>query len=530
MNEAFLPSWLSILPPLVAIGLALLLRRVIASLLFGVCMGVLIAERFAPWEAFKRLFDTYLWETLAHAGHLRILAFALLLGGLMRVLNVSGGAFSFAERVTRWASTRRSGQLVCWLLGVVFFFDDYANTLFVGSSMRPVIDRLRISREKLAFVVDATAAPIASIAPLSSWIVVELGYIADQYATLGLEGDPYRVFLQTIPLRFYPLLMLAFGFMVAVSDRDFGPMAHAEQRALDSEPAELPEAAATPGVVEGMPAGKRGWLTAVVPLAVAALAIPLALVIDGYFKAKQADAAIDAANLVAYGSSSVALLVAAGAAGLVGIVMAVSRQALSLGRALTAWLRGMRHMSPVVAVLILAWMLGAVTQALGTAEYLVQVLGESFTPGLLPALVFVLSALVSFGTGTSWGAMGILFPMALPLAHALAPGDEELMLGTVASILAGSVFGDHCSPISDTTIMSALASECHTVDHVRTQLPYALCVGAIALGAGIIPVAMDWWNIPVALALGLALNAGLLWGWGRVPRSRRPAQDSSHQG
>jgi Na+/H+ antiporter NhaC len=538
------PSFLSLLPPLIAIGCALIFRRVVAALLLGVALGATVAAGFSPLGTLVGFF-TYLWESLDDLGHLQILAFAGLLGALLKVVSASGGSLGMARAATRFARSRRSGQLVSWLLGIVFFFDDYANALFVGSSMRPITDRLRISREKLAFIIDTTAAPVASLGPISTWIVVEIGYIADQCRALGIEADAYLVFLKTIPSRFYPIVMLALGLLVALSGRDFGPMARAERRALAEGAGEAggeaePQAARS---TESGPA--RSWTLAAVPVAVVLVAVLSGLYLSGragveqererltaernaaLVQVRQAESEGDDAareqalaqvrqseqelgrsdysllNVLGNADSSATILWASFLGGLLAIFMAVSGRAMTLPAALRAWLEGGVGMVPVMAILLLAWSLGLACEHMKTAAYLVGLLGPGFEPGLLPAVIFLVAALISFATGTSWGTMGLMFPLAVPLAHKLAPGNETLFLASISSILAGSVFGDHCSPVSDTTILSAMAANCDQVAHVRTQLPYAVLGAAASVVCGAIPVGLGWVSTPFGLLLSV---------------------------
>ena len=549
------PSFLSLLPPLFAIGCALIFRRVVAALLLGVGLAALVNASFSPIGALGEAY-TSVWESLKDIGHLRILAFAGLLGALLSVVSASGGSLGMARAATRFANTRRGGQLVSWLLGMVFFFDDYANALFVGSTMRPITDRLRISREKLAFIIDTTSAPVASLGPISTWIVVEIGYIADQCRLLGIQVDAYAVFIKTIPSRFYPVVMLALAFFVAWSGRDFGPMAAAEKRTLAGGPTGASKATAAeqpPRCPAGESVPGRSWALAAVPVAVVLVAVLAGLYLSGrgsldtererlaaqrsaaLAEVGQAESAGDETarkaallqvskaeqqlarndyslmNVLGNADSSLTILWASFLGGLLAIFMAVTSRALSLLEALRAWLKGGVGMIPVMAVLLLAWSLGLACERLGTATYLVGLLGPGFEAGLLPAAVFLLAAIVSFATGTSWGTMGLLFPLAVPLAVKLAPGNETLFLTSISSILAGSVFGDHCSPVSDTTILSAMAADCDQVAHVRTQLPYAL-LGAIAsICCGAIPVGLGWVSTPVGLLASVAVALGLFY-------------------
>ena len=503
-EESDMPGWASILPPLLAIVLALVFRHVLVALVLGVWLGAFILADLSPVASFTRLLDTHLVGAMADRGHASILLFSLLLGGMLGLMTQSGGAKGLAG----WASTdtrsRRRGQLTTWLLGLLVFFDDYANSLLVGASMRPVADRLRISREKLAFLVDATAAPVASLALISSWIGVEVGYIADQFGHLGIEQDAYLTFIETIPFRFYPILMLLFVFWIGFRGRDFGPMRRAEERALvqglvsrpGAQPASDFHDEAVPDDVKGRP------MNAVVPVLVVVLVAALGIYLDGRAKVLAEGLEPNLRAIVGQASSSAAILWATGAGCLSAFGLSVWSGALSFGRSIDAWMGGMKSMLYAVVILVLAWALGGVCRDLGTAGFLIGAVGDWISPVWIPTSVFMLAALVSFATGTSWGTMAILFPLVVPLAHQVAPGQETILLGTVSSILAGSVWGDHCSPISDTTVLSSMATSCDHMDHVRTQLPYALFVGGVSISCAELPVAAGWYGPWVGLLIG----------------------------
>ncbi len=502
------PAWTSILPPLVAIVLALVFRHVLLALIIGVWLGAFLLTGMSPVSSFARLLDTHLVGAIADRGHASILLFSLLLGGMLGLITQSGGAKGLASWVRGDTKSRRRSQLTTWFLGLLIFFDDYANSLLVGASMRPVTDRLRISREKLAFLVDATAAPVSSLALISSWIAVEVGYIEDQFVHLGIERDAYVTFIETIPYRFYPLLMLLFVAWVALRGRDFGPMLRAERRAAEegllmrsgAHPASDFHDEAVREDVEGRP------MNALIPVVVVVLVAGAGIYFDGRAKVLATGLEPSLRAIVGAASSSAALLWASGAGCLAGLVMSLSSRALTLGDSMDAWMAGMRGMLLAVSILVLAWALGGVCRDLHSAEFLIGIVGDWLTPMWIPATVFVLAAVVSFATGTSWGTMAILFPLVVPLAHQIAPGNEGILLGAVSSILAGSVWGDHCSPISDTTILSSMATSCDHMDHVRTQLPYALLVGLVGLLCAEIPVAAGWYGPWVGLMVaGVAM-------------------------
>lgn len=507
------PRWTSILPPLIAIALALAFRHVVLALVLGVWLGSFLLTGPSLFSSFARLLDTHIADAMANRGHVSILIFSMLLGGMLGLITHNGGARGLASWV-RGEGSRRRGQLTTWFLGLVIFFDDYANALLVGSSMRPVTDRLRISREKLAFLVDATAAPVSSLALISSWIAVEVGYIEDQFVHLGIERDAYVTFVETIPYRFYPVLMLVFVAWVAARGRDFGPMLVAERRAVvegrvlrpGARPASDFHDEAARQDVPGRP------MNAIVPVFVVVLVAAVGIYLDGQSKAVSAGLEPSLRTIVGEASSSAALLWASGAGCVAGLVMSLGTRALTLTESMEAWMSGMRGMLLAAVILVLAWALGGVCRDLGTADFLIGAVGDWLTPMWIPATVFVLSGLVSFATGTSWGTMAILFPLVVPLAHEAAPGDAGILLGTVSSILAGSVWGDHCSPISDTTILSSMATSCDHMDHVRTQLPYALWVGGVGLLFAEVPVAAGWYGPWAGLAIGaLVMVIGFEW-------------------
>lgn len=502
-----LPAWTSVLPPVLAIALALLFRNVLVALIFGVWLGAYLSSGLSFVASFARLLDTHIVNALADRGHASIILFSLLLGGMLGLMTQSGGAKGIASWVGIDGTTRRRAQLTTWLLGLLIFFDDYANSLLLGASMRPVTDRVRLSREKLAFIVDSTAAPVASLALISSWIGVEVGYIGDQFAHLGIQRDAYVTFIETIPFRFYPILMLVLVPWIALRGRDFGPMLYAERRAeqrgLVSREGARPASEFHEGSVPEDAVGRP--MNALVPVLIVVFVAAIGIYLDGRSKviAEGLDPSLRA--IVGAASSSSAILWATGAGCIAALALAVGTGSLTFAKSIDAWTGGVRSMVYAVIILILAWSLGAVCRDLDTASFLIGAVGDWMAPAWIPAVVFIMAALVSFATGTSWGTMAILFPLVVPLAHRIAPGQETILLGTVSSILAGSVWGDHCSPISDTTILSSMATSCDHMDHVRTQLPYAIFVGLVSLLCAELPVAAGWYGPWTGLLVGSAV-------------------------
>lgn len=509
-----LPGWTSVLPPLVAIVVALLFRRVIPALFLGVWVGAALVAGLTPGGVARGLFDTvqvYVLGALADADHASIILFTFLIGGMVGVIQKNGGTRGIVEHIVRWADTPRRGQLAAALLGLVVFFDDYANSLVIGPTMRPVTDRLRVSREKLAYIVDSTSAPVASLALVTTWIGFEVGLINEAIAGLPtLDLDGYGVFLESILYRFYPILALVFVFAVAYSDREFGPMRAAEERARAGDPVgpsvAVAAAAGEGEAFEPPPGIPHRALNAIVPVLVL-----VGGVVVGLFATGEGDTIRD---IVGSANSYASLMWASLASVLVAIALSVGQRVLTLDEAMDAWFNGLKGMLFTMIILLMAWALAATTEALHTGDFLATALSGRLAPGLVPALVFLLAAGTAFATGTSWGTMGILMPLVVPLTWGVmegtgTTGEMHLLYSAVSCVLAGAVWGDHCSPISDTTILSSMASGCDHIEHVRTQLPYALFVGVVGLLFGTLPTGygLPWW---ASMALGLAvLLAGL---------------------
>jgi len=519
-----IPGLLSIVPPLLAILLALLFRHVVVALVAGVWIGAVFIYDFNPLTGLLRLPDHFVVGAVDDPDHAAIIVFTMLFGGMVGVISKNGGMLGIANRLTVWAKTPRRGQLATWFLGIMIFFDDYANTLIVGNTMRPVTDKLRVSREKLAYIVDATSAPVASLFFISSWIGYEVGLIDSAIKSIGyVQENAYWIFIDSIAFRFYPIFTLILGFAIAATGRDFGAMWSAERRArltgkLYRDGARL--ATDLPAMDDDGRVSK--WWNGVLPILTVVVVGIIGLYVTGY------DAVLDSggndfslSNIVGSSDSYKALQWAALASCLVAIVLTVSQKVMSLDETLGAWIDGMRAMIFAIVILILAWSIGEVTVELKTAEYLVRILEGNLAPHFLPVLTFLVAAIISFATGTSWGTMGIIMPLVIPLSVALSvnagldpAGVHLILVGGVSSVLAGAVAGDHCSPISDTTILSSTASSCDHMDHVRTQLPYAILAATVGMLLGDIPTA---YGLPpyVSVVAGTAVLIALLYVLGK---------------
>jgi Na+/H+ antiporter NhaC len=519
VHPTLIPAWFSLLPPVLAILLALVFREVITALFAGVWLGALMVAGFNPVAGTWRLIDQFVVPALGDVdgGHTQIVVFSLLLGGMVGIIARNGGTLGIVEAVAPFARSARRGKLATWAAGLAIFFDDYANTLIVGNTMRPITDRLKISREKLAYLVDSTAAPVAALVPISTWVGYEVSLIGDGLriaaeqnpanAEVLLALSPFSIFIQTIPYLFYPILALTFVFLTSYMDTDFGPMAAAERRAARGEGLFRTGAVLATDTSSTLMEPKEGathkWWNAGLPVLTVVF-----VVLVGLYTTGRAAVGPDGSLMDVFGAAAAfnALLWGSLAGCLMAIALSVIQRILTVQESIDAWLGGMRAMMIAMIILVLAWSLGKVTEEVGTAEFLSQILSDRVALELIPVIVFVTSAAMAFATGTSWGTMAILVPLVIPLTVALGgsgilPGATgwHVLLGSVSSVLAGAIFGDHCSPISDTTVLSSTASACDHVDHVRTQLPYALLVAGIGMLVGDIGTA---YGLPPWVAIG----------------------------
>lgn len=530
-----IPGWLSILPPLVAIGLALAFRDVLVALLVGIFGGALILAEWNPLVAFARTIDGYIVPAVADGDHAAILVFTTLLGGMVGAITKSGGTHGIIRRLAPFATDSRRGQVATWLMGVAVFFDDYANTLIVGPTMRPITDRLRISREKLAYLVDSTAAPVVCLFPISTWVGFELGLIGDAFEKAGIPYESYSAFLSSVPYRFYPILALVAVLAIALTRVDLGPMRAAEERAARTgallPPGARPIAEYGSDATEPPADIPKRARNALLPILTVVAVTLLGLYVTGAAgKTRTADLSTVEWLRDVFGDANSfhALLWASLAGVLVAVLLPLAQRLLKLAEALGAVVEGMKSMLLALVVLTLAWGLSAVCDGLQTADYLVALTEGNVAPVWMSTLTFVLAAAIAFATGSSWGTLGILQPLVIPIVHNLSIGAghavgsaayDTFLFSTIASVLAGSVWGDHCSPISDTTILSSMATGCDHIAHVRTQLPYALGVGMLGILVGEIPSAF---GLPpwVSLLLGSAVIFGVLMLVARRRRAR----------
>lgn len=502
-----IPDWTSLIPPLVAIGLALILREVLLSLTIGIFSGLILMgmqSSKSVGQAFLEV-PNAIQYSLVNKDHISVILFTLMIGAMVSIISKNGGMMALVKKISQRATTARSGQMATWLLGIAIFFDDYANTLVVGNTMRPLTDRLKISREKLAYIVDSTAAPVAAIAFITTWIGAELGYISDGIAKIpnGMNeiGSAYGVFFQSLQYMFYPILTLFFIFILIWKKRDFGPMLKAEKAARNSTKVVADKVAV--GEVDDVDVRKESVWSAVLPILVMIITATIGLFYTGlsgsgegaeYVWNSSVSLATNLSEIIGRADSYLSLIWGSFCGLFMAILITISAGILSVRKTMEMAEAGVKAMMPAILILTLAWTLGAVTESLGTAKYLASLSEGNLMPQFIPTIVFLLAAGIAFSTGTSWGTMSILYPIVLVTTWDICSAEAftieaslAIFANVVSAVLAGSVLGDHCSPISDTTILSSLSADCDHVQHVKTQMPYALTVGAVAILFGTIP-------------------------------------------
>jgi len=518
-----LSGWLSLMPPIVSILVALFFRSVIPALFLGVWIGsfsILGFEAKVLWQSFLDVVAKYVKQALADPDHAAVIIFSLMIGGLVGIISRNGGMLGIVNALKGFTTSAKRGQLITSTLGLAIFFDDYANTLVVGNTMRKVTDRLKISRAKLAFLVDATAAPVACIALITTWVGYQIGMIdvsVDQIDAINQSA--YSIYLNSILYSFYPIFMLVFVFTIAASGRDFSVMHHYEVAARQGNDKSIQGTStgytndSETRQLEAKDPSRARASNAFLPILVFIISV-----ISGLFATGEGD---NIQDIIGSADAYQALLWGS----LIGVMMAfmlsIFQGLMSLEETVQSWYEGVKFMIFAIIVLILAWSLGQTTEILQTAQYLVSILGEFLPVAYVPTIIFVLAAATAFATGTSWGTMGIFYPIVIPLAwqvlflNGVADAEHmHIIYSSVACVLCGAVWGDHCSPISDTTIMSSMASGCNHIDHVATQFPYAMIVGSIALLLGTIPTGYGWSPL-MMIPLGVFMIISIIFLFGR---------------
>lgn len=516
-------GWLSILPPLVAIVLAFATKQVLLSLFLGVFLGATMLNGWNPFLGFLRSFDEYMVGSLADTWDAAIMIFLLSIGGMVGVINKMGGTIAVADALSKKVKNSKTAQLFTWILGVLVFFDDYANTLIVGPTMRPITDKMNVSKEKLSFLIDSTSAPVTGLALISTWVGYQVGVIRNVYQSMGIQENYFGIFVKSIPYSYYCIFALVLSLLTILMQREYGPMYEAEKRAKTTgkiiADGAKPMSSDEITKMEIRRDIKYKASNAIVPIVALIVAAFIGLWYNGYLLTEEAVDPFTMEGLrICFGNadSSMVLLWASMFSSILAMIMGVAQKIMTMGEAFDSWVDGAKSMVMACMILLLAWSLGTVTKSVGTANFLVQVVSNKLPFAILPVIVFTISAIISFATGTAWGTMAIVTPLAIPLAFGFVEvgGDPHMVIVTISAVLSGAIFGDHCSPISDTTIMSSMASGSDHLDHVKTQLPYALTAAVIG-GICYLIAGFMGAHPAIVLLIGAAMVYGVLKFYGK---------------
>ena len=486
-------SFWALVPPVVAIVLALITKEVYSSLFVGIVIGGLFWSGFSFENTVLHVFQDGIVGVLTDSYNMGILVFLVILGIMVCMMNKAGGSAAFG----RWASvhikTRIGAQLATIVLGVLIFIDDYFNCLTVGSVMRPITDKHQVSRAKLAYLIDATAAPVCIIAPISSWAAAVTGFVEGE--------DGFSIFLRAIPFNYYALLTILTMVLLVVLKIDYGSMRVHEDNALKGDiytTPDRPYADAQDDVVEE----KGGVIDLVFPILVLIGCCIIGMLYSGGFFS-----GVSFVEAFSASDASVGLMLGSFFAFVITVIFYALRRVLKFTDSMACIPDGFKAMVPAILILTFAWTLKAMTDSLGAAEYVAGVM-ETAATGLvnfLPAIIFLVGCFLAFATGTSWGTFGILIPIVVAVFQGT---NETMMIISISACMAGAVCGDHCSPISDTTIMASAGAQCNHVNHVSTQLPYAMTVAAVSFVTYVIAGFVQ--NAWICLPIGIVLMAGTL--------------------
>ncbi|WP_304353675.1 Na+/H+ antiporter NhaC family protein [Brachyspira innocens] len=508
---------LGIIPPVLAIILALVTKEVIISLTLGILSGTLIIAHGNLFTAIT-IFTDKVAEMSGDAWNIRILLFCALLGAFVSMLSKTGATKAFGLWASKYLKTKKSILIFTWFFGLIIFIDDYFNSLSVGTVMRPAFDQNKISRAKLAYILDSTAAPVCILAPISTWVVTVMSYIRDSEGFESLNISEFVFFIKMIPYSVYPLLALLFVVLMALVFKDFGPMKRSEDNAQNGKLFDEELYDDCPGNLESSSNDTAKWYDMVIAIVVLIIVCIVMFPVTTYmgligkegintFSAAMSSISLNQAFLDT--DASKALFYGAVISIMIMYIYYIARRLLNIRSAGNSIIEGIKSMVPALVVLALAWSIGSVIKSspedggLGLAAFLSEaVKGGGFPLWILPAIGYLLGCVISFSTGTSWGTFAILIPIVIPIANGLAAGNGytgeallNVLLISVGSVVSGAVFGDHCSPISDTTILSSTGSNCPLLEHVATQIPYAglvavsSFVGVVVGGITLSPIA-----------------------------------------
>ena len=523
---AAMPAALSLLPPVATLAASIALKQTILAMVFGVWTGALLLAGGNPIVATLRTFDGYVLSALAGKDHAGVVVFTTILGGTIGIVQKSGGALGLAGLVKGFFTSRRRGALSTMALGSLVFFDDYSSVLIVGNSLRPLLSAVRLSAAKFAYITHTMAVVLASFAPLSSWVGIQIGYIAGAYGQLGnllpagvAMPDPFVTFLTSLPQRFFPWCMTIFVLLGALTGRDFGPMLEAERAALKqpSEPVSSEEGssekAALVGALDPAPGTPLRAVNALVPFGIVLAASFGGMVFQGLSAIAAMPAAVRPAasivNSLRYADSVSALIWGSTFGWLAAMILVLSQRLLKLEEAMGAWIVGAKEVLEPMIILVLAWSLGSVIKDVGTAEFLASALQAGLPAWALPACIAALCYAISFASGSAIGTMGIVFPLVGPLAMRLGGGSLSFLHQCFGAIMGASVFGNLCSPLGDTSILTALATRCSLQLHISTVIGYTCLVALIALIFGDLAVGLGLYGPLAALGVCTALMTAI---------------------
>ncbi|KAG6618922.1 NhaC Na:H antiporter (NhaC) family protein [Phytophthora cinnamomi] len=511
------PGWVSLIPPLVTLIMSAVLGQVTVSLLAGIWCGAIIVSNGDPFTAFLRTFDQYWVSAFTVDDHAGVLLFTIVLGGTIGVVQKGGGGHGLALLAKKFMTSSLRMQLSTWLLCLVIFFDDYSCILIVGSSLRQVLSQTGVSREKFAAIIHTVGVCLPSMSPVSAWIGVEIGYVAAQLRDLKLDWDPFVTCLSCLHYRFFPILFIAFIFITIICEKDFGPMVQFEKDAaaspindgpmtpvfqgpMDSPKPEL--AALEPDTTKPL-----RWQNAVVPFLTIVVLTFVGMIFDGFNSLYTQDPNGSFGILDALSHcDSVSSLIRASAAGwVVAVALLLLQRIITLNEATKAWMEGVKDILDPTLILTLAWALGSVIGEVSTAPYIASVVGDSIPKQFLPAIACLLCYVVSFAVGSAFGTMAIMFPIIAPLSWSISGGDAENLRQCFGSILGGSVFGNTCSPIADTSILASLSAHVPLENHVRSILPYAVLVAVVSVAGGSLPIGLKICSTFTAFGICLAV-------------------------
>lgn len=506
-------GFLSVIPPLLTIVLAIVTKEVLLSLFIGVFTGCMIIAEWNPLGAMEALVailvggydetgEYVISGCLTDPWNVEVLLIVIMLGGLIGLLIRSGASLAFGNLISSKVKTQKGAQVTTWLIGILIFFDDYFNALTNGAIMRPVTDRYGISREKLSYIIDSTAVGICLVVPLSSWVAFIASLIAGSYADVGIEEDAFMAFLKVIPYNYYAWLSIIMVLVVALLKLDFGPMAKAEKRTRET--GLLCDKTFSGGDADeddfsSIPVSDKGksldLLAPIILLIV--LAMVFMLYTGGFFET------FDLMDTLNNLDGMLALVYAIGISLVFAMIFYKIRGLSKITESMAAFVTGTKSMLFVVILLAFAWGIGAVGGELGTAEYVASLFVGNVPGWIVPLILFVFACAMTFSTGASWGTFAIMIPIAIPLAVAM----DISVYACIATVIGGGGFGNHCSPLADTAILSSAASNIRHTDHIKTQIPYSLtCAGAAAVGY-VVSGFLDGWFLPMLITLGVFIAA-----------------------